>query len=67
MPSKTTLVKALERCLWAMIMGGASAFVAMPINITNGKQFWTALAVAMLTGALLGLQKLISGYFKYDR
>lgn len=66
MPTKETIIRALKRALWAMIMGAGSAFVALPVNLEEPKKYVVVLLMAVATGSLMGLQKLISGYVKYD-
>ena len=66
-PSKETLIRALQRAGWAAGVGALSAFTTVPVVLDDPKIYLVVLAAAMLTGALMGLQKVISGYVKYDR
>ena len=66
MPSKITLKKALLRALYAAVAGGLSGFVVVPIAIEDPKKYLVALSLAVLSGSLMGLQKFVSGYLKYD-
>jgi hypothetical protein len=65
-PSKETLVRSTKRALHAGMMGALSGFVGMPINLTDPKKYLLALLIGIGTGFLVGIQKLISGYIKYD-
>jgi len=66
MPTRETIKRALQRALWAVVLGAGSAFAALPVNLEEPKKYMVVLAFALATGALMGLQKLISGYVKYD-
>jgi len=67
MPSKETLKRAVYRGLLAMVAGAAGAFVFIPVNLEDPKRYLVSLSVGMIAGALMGLQKLIKGYIKYDK
>lgn len=67
LPSVTTLKKAALRALWAGVLGLLAGFVSTPINIDKPKQYLSVLLVAVVTGFLMGIQKFISGYIKYDK
>ena len=47
-------------------MGALASFVALPVNLNHPKKYFYAVLIGMATGFLVGLQKLISGYLKYD-
>lgn len=64
--SKETIKRALNRAGLAMLLGAAGAFVSVPVNLEEPKKYLTILLFAVITGALMGLQKLVSGYVKYD-
>ena len=66
MLSKKTIVKALFRALKSAVAGALAAFVMVPVDLSDPKKYFAVLGIAALTGALLGLQKLVSGYLKYD-
>jgi len=66
-PSLETIKRSLIRVRTAGIVGAISAFAIIPINLENGKNYWYTLRIAMLTGFLMGLQKFVRGYLKYDR
>ena len=66
MISKTTVLKGLHRALTAFVIGAASAFAMMPVNLDNPERYITALIVGMIGGGLMGVQKLINGYVRYD-
>lgn len=65
--SKETLKRGLLRAASAFLWGSASAFVAIPVDLTEPKRYIIALVVGSIAGGLMGLQKMISGYLKYDR
>jgi len=69
--SKETIKRALLRGLYAFIAGGLSAFAMIaPNNLEslNDIKLWGIMAgYAFITGGILGIQKAITGYFKYDR
>lgn len=65
--SKETIKHALLRALSAMIMGAASSFAVITVNLDEPKKYFISLAIGMLAGALMGLQKAISGWIKYDK
>jgi len=68
--SKKTLKKALVRFAWGFLSGAAAAFVVIPASFTSLQDIKSWLPVvffACLTGGILGLQKAISGYVKYDK
>ena len=67
MPSKITIKKALLRALYAAVAGGVSGFVIVPVALEDPKKYLIALSLAVLSGSLMGLQKFVSGYLKYDR
>ncbi len=64
--SSTTIKKSLYRAAKAAAIGALAAFVAVPVDLSDPKKYVIVLSVAMITGALMGLQKLSSGYIKYD-
>ena len=66
LPSKETIIRSAKKALHAGLMGMISAFAAMPINLENPKKYLLSLVVGLGTGFLVGIQKLISGYVKYD-
>lgn len=65
--SKETLKRAGTRALYAFVTGAGGAFVVMPVNLEEPKRYLLSLAVGMLTGGLMGLQKLVKGYLSYDK
>ena len=65
--SLETIKRGLIRALWAGLAGSISAFVLLPINLEEPKQYLYALSFGMATGFLMGIQKFASGYFKYDK
>ena len=69
--SKTTILKALKRFLYAFLAGGLTAFAMVaPGNLESFKDIRAWLIVvgfAFINGGILGIQKAISGYFKYDK
>lgn len=67
MISNETIKKTFLRILYSGIAGALSAFVLMPINLEEPQKYLYALIIGMGTGFLMGLQKAISGYIKYDR
>lgn len=67
MPSALTLKKSFRRALWAGAAGAMVAFVATPVNLKEPKSYLTILFFSVLTGFLMGVQKFVSGYLKYDR
>lgn len=67
MPSLETIKRAFVRAVWAGVMGSASAFVMLPINLQEPKQYLYALSFGLVTGFLMGVQKFVSGYVKYDK
>ena len=67
MPTKETLLRALKRAGWAMLMGAGAAFVSVPVDLSEPKSYLVVVSVSLIAGALMGLQKLVSGYIKYDK
>lgn len=67
LPSKETLKRAVLRAVSVAITGALSGFVIVPVALEEPKKYATVLLLAMLTGALVGLQKYIKGYIKYDK
>jgi hypothetical protein len=65
--TKETVKRGFYRAVLAFIAGSAGAFVMIPVNLDDPKRYITSLLVGMVAGGLMGLQKLISGYIKYDR
>jgi hypothetical protein len=65
--TRETLKRGFYRALLAFIAGSAGAFAVIPVNLEDPKRYLTVLFVGMVAGGLMGLQKLISGYLKYDR
>lgn len=65
--SLETIKRGLLRALWAGLAGSISAFVLLPVNLEQPKQYLYALSFGMATGFLMGVQKFVSGYFKYDK
>lgn len=66
-PSKTTILKALYRAAYAAIAGALVSFAMIPVDLSDPKSYARTLIFGALTGALMGLQKLIKGYFQYDK
>jgi len=66
-PTVETLKRAIQRALIAGIVGAISAFAIIPVNLENGRTYIYTLGIAMLSGFLMGLQKFVSGYLKYDK
>ena len=66
LPSKKTLIKAGQRMIYVSIASALTTWALLPINLENPKQYLYASLVALITGFLLGLQKAITGYLKYD-
>ena len=64
--SKETLKRSFFKALKAGYMGALASFVALPVNLNDPKKYFYAVLIGMATGFLVGLQKLISGYLKYD-
>lgn len=66
--SRETVKRAFLRALQAFLYGAVAAFSVFPIlGINEPKKILIALTVAMFLGGLHGLQKFLSGYFKYDK
>lgn len=66
-PSKETFKRALLKAWKAGLMGALAAFASLPINLNSPSGFLRILIIGLCTGFLVGLQKLVSGYLKYDR
>lgn len=66
LPSKETVKRSLLKALKAGYMSALASFVALPVNLSDPKKYLYALFIGMLTGFLVGMQKLASGYIKYD-
>ena len=66
LPTKQTLKRALYRALWAGITGALSAFVFLPVNFEEPKKYITVLCIGMLAGFVMGVQKFVKGWIKYD-
>lgn len=67
LPSKETVKRSLLKALKAGYMSALASFVTIPVNLSDPKKYFYALFIGVLTGFLVGLQKLVSGYLKYDR
>jgi len=67
LPSLETLKRTLLRVVSAFVFGALSAFVIVPVELENPKRYAAVLLIASITGGLMGLQKLVVGYLKYDR
>ena len=70
MISKETIIRAIERFGWGFLAGvGASFVMATPnfTNIADVKEWLPVVFFSCLTGGIMGLQKAISGYIKYDK
>lgn len=70
MISKETILKALQRFAWGFLAGAGASFVMATPNFTNWtdvKEWLPLVFFSILTGGIMGLQKAISGYLKYDR
>jgi len=67
LPSWETLKRTLLRVVSAFVIGALSAFVIVPVELENPKKYAAVLFIAAITGGLMGLQKFVSGYLKYDR
>jgi len=67
LPSKETVKRSLLKALKAGLMGALAAFASLPINLNSLSGFLRILIIGLCTGFLVGLQKLVSGYLKYDR
>lgn len=67
MLSLETIKRGVIRAVWAGLAGSISAFVLLPVNLQEPKQYLYALSFGMATGFLMGLQKFVSGYVKYDK
>jgi|TARA_R100001530_G_C4320725_1_gene155679 ammonia channel protein AmtB len=65
--TKETLKRGAYRALYGLVAGALAAFVTIPVNLADYKTYLSALAVGMIAGALMGLQKVVSGYLKYDK
>ena len=65
-PSMETVKRSLMRAGIAGLVGAISAFAILPINLENSKTYFITLGIAMLSGFLMGLQKFVSGWVKYD-
>ena len=70
MLSKETIKKGLYRALKGFVVSGISAiFLTMPSNFENFTDIKTWLGIAFfafISGGLLGLEKVWSGFRKYD-
>lgn len=67
MISKETIIRALTRVGVVALTTAVATFVATPINIEEPKKYLIILGASFLSGFLAGLQKLVSGYIKYDK
>lgn len=67
LPSWETLKRALLRALWAFVGGALAAFTIVPVDLENPEKYAAVLLIAVITGGLMGLQKYIGGYIKYDK
>ncbi len=65
--SKLTIQRSLKRALHTGIVGMATAFVLIPVDLSNPKRFLQVLGTGLAVGFIHGLQKCVSGYLKYDR
>lgn len=69
--SKETIIRALQRFAWGFLAGFIGAFALItPPNFQNLQDIkvWFSMALfACITGGIMGLQKAISGYLKYDK
>lgn len=66
LPSRETIKRGLFRATWGMVAGAGAAFVATPVDLTQPKAYLAVLALSALTGAIMGLQKVVKGWLKYD-
>jgi len=64
--SRETLKRGLLRALSAFLYGASTAFVVIPVNLEDPKKYLIALTIGAISGGLMGLQKLVAGYIKYD-
>lgn len=64
LPSVETIKRAVTRAVWSGVLSALAAFVVIPINLNE--EYPITLAIAMLSGFLMGVQKFVSGYIKYD-
>jgi hypothetical protein len=71
MISNETIKRGLMRALSGFVAGGLTAFaLIVPSNFEslNDIRLWGIMAgYAFITGGILGLQKAITGYYKYDK
>lgn len=66
--SSETVKRALFRAASAFLSGAVAVFAVFPIlDVNEPKKLLIALGIAMFLGGIHGLQKLLSGYFKYDK
>lgn len=65
-PSVETYKQAIIRALEAGLTSSLVVFAFMPINLDDPMKFLKALGIGMIAGFLVGIQKFIRGYFKYD-
>ena len=65
--SKETIRRGALRAFSAFCWGAISAFAVIPINLDEPEKYLIAVTVGMVAGGLMGLQKLITGWAKYDR
>lgn len=65
-PSIETMKRSLWRALHAGINGALLAFILIPVNLDDPKKYFYALLIGLVSGFLLGVQKFIGGYLKYD-
>lgn len=67
MISKETIKRALIRVGVVAVTVAASTFITVPIDVENPKKYVVILLTSFIAGFLAGLQKLVSGYIKYDK
>lgn len=66
MLSKETIKRTLRRAGSAFVTGAIAAFALVPVDLSEPKRYVIVLGIAMIAGGLMGLQKLVTGYLKYD-
>lgn len=65
--TKETIKRALIRAAYSFGAGALGAFALIPVDIENPKRYVISLGIGMISGGLMGLQKLVKGYITYDK
>lgn len=68
--TKETVLRACARLVHAFVTGALGSFVVfnfLPVDFSEPKKMLYAVAAGMIVGGLQGVQKLVSGYIKYDK